>query len=174
MVAESEVEVRLASTADALALARLRYEFRSAFHNAVEDELAFVERCAAWMEEQLRPQSHWRCWIAEWRQTPVGNIWVQLVEKIPNPLAESESYVYLTNFYVREEHRSNGIGSRLLSEALTWSRSKNAQMVILWPTEQSKPFYVRNGFMQARDVMQLSIDRFTNRNNESINAEGVR
>lgn len=165
----TEVEVRLASPADALSLARLRYEFRSSFHNTVEHELAFVERCTAWMQEQLRRQSHWRCWIAEWQQTPVGNIWVQLVEKIPNPLAESESYVYLTNFYVREEHRGHGIGSRLLSEALAWSRSRNAQMVILWPTEQSKPFYMRNGFAHARDVMQLSIDGVTNRNNESSN-----
>jgi GNAT superfamily N-acetyltransferase len=154
----TEVEVRLASTADALNLARLRYEFRSSFHNTVEDELSFVQRCTAWMQEQLGRNSHWRCWIAEWRQTPIGNIWVQLVEKIPNPLAESESYVYLTNFYVRAEHRGNGIGSRLLSEALAWSRSQNAQLVILWPTEQSKPFYARNGFAPARDVMQLSID----------------
>ena len=152
----AEVAVRLASTADALTLARLRYEFRSSFHDTVEDELSFVERCTAWMQEQLRRNSHWRCWIAEWQHTPVGNIWVQLVEKIPNPLAESESYLYLTNFYVREEHRGKGIGSRLLSEALACSTSQNAQMVILWPTEQSKPFYERNGFAQARDVMQLS------------------
>ena len=155
---ETKVQVRLACEADALMLARLRYEFRSEFHDLIETEESFVERCAAWMQEHLSPESHWKCWIAEWQQVPVGNVWAQLVEKIPNPLAESEHYVYLTNFYVREEYRSKGVGSMLLSAALAWSRSKNAHTVILWPTERSKPFYSRNGFSQTDKLMQLVIE----------------
>ena len=154
----AKVEIRLACEADALTLARLRYEFRSEFHNVIEPEDSFVGRCTTWMQERLAPESLWKCWIAEWQQTPVGNVWMQLVEKIPNPLAESEHYVYLTNFYVREEHRSKGVGSMLLSAALAWSKSKNARTVILWPTERSKPFYLRNGFSSTDELMQLVIE----------------
>jgi GNAT superfamily N-acetyltransferase len=152
-----EVEIRLATESDAMMLARLRYEFRLSFHQVIENDVLFIERCTAWMQDRLRKDSHWKCWIAECRQTPVGNVWAQRVEKIPNPLAEPEQYVYLTNFYVRAEHRSKGIGSRLLSAVLTWSRSQNAHTVILWPTEQSKRFYSRQGFSITHDIMQLKI-----------------
>lgn len=155
--AKETVAVRLATESDAIVLATLRYEFRSPFREVLEPEVSFVERCTAWMQERLRVDSPWKCWIAECRQTPVGNVWAQLIEKIPNPLAELEQYVYVTNLYVREEHRSNGIGSHLLSAVLAWSRSQNAQTIILWPTERSKPFYSRQGFSITHDVMQLEI-----------------
>ena len=155
---ESKAEVRLASAADALTLARLRYEFRSSMRSVVERDEVFIERCAAWMQEHLRPESRWKCWIAEWEQTAVGNVWAQVVEKIPNPVGESEYYVYLTNLYVREELRRHGIGARLLAAALAWSSSVQVQAVILWPTERSKPFYVRHGFSEAHELMQLAIE----------------
>ena len=151
---QTEVEVRLATDSDALVLAKLRYEFRSSFHQVIEDEMLFVERCRAWMQDRLRT-GHWKCWIAECGQTPIGNVWAQLVDKIPNPIAEPEQYVYVTNFYVRAEHRGNGTGSKLMSAVLAWSRSQNVHTVILWPTERSKSFYSRHGFSIASDIMQL-------------------
>jgi GNAT superfamily N-acetyltransferase len=151
------VEVRLACETDALTLARLRYEFRASFHHVIENEVSFVERCRVWMQQQLATDSHWKCWIAECGQTPVGNVWAQLVEKIPNPIAEPEQYVYVTNFYVRAEHRDQGIGLKLWSAVLAWSQSQNVHTVILWPTERSKSFYSRQGFTIADDIMQLKI-----------------
>jgi GNAT superfamily N-acetyltransferase len=150
------IEIRLASESDAETLAGLRYELRSSFHEVVENEETFLARCSAWMNERLR-QGNWQCWIAERQSIAVGAVWAQLIEKIPNPVAEPEHYVYLTNFYVREEYRDQGLGSRLLATVLEWSRSKNAEMVILWPTERSKPFYLRHGFSFAGDSMQLKI-----------------
>ena len=151
------IKIRMASELDALTLARLLYEFRLSFHDVREDEVAFVERCTVWMRERLRSESLWKCWIAEFDDTAIGDVWVQLVEKIPNPIDEPEYYIYLTNFYVREQHRSHGVGSMLLSEILTWGGSKNVKTIILWPTERSKAFYMRHGFTAAEDVMQLNI-----------------
>ena len=152
-----QIKVRPATDLDALTLARLRYEFRSTFHDVREDEAAFVDRCTVWMRERLRSESLWKCWIAESQDMAVGNVWVQLVEKIPNPIEEPEYYIYLTNFYVREQHRSHGVGSMLLSEILAWGRSKNVKTVILWPTGRSKAFYMRYGFAAAEDLMQLEL-----------------
>jgi GNAT superfamily N-acetyltransferase len=153
--ASANVEIRLASPADAAMLARLRFDLRAATHDIRENEADFIERCTAWMQERLRGDGPWQCWIAESEAVPVGSVWVQLIEKIPNPIAEPESYVYLTNFYVRPEYRDEGIGSRLLAEALAWSRSKNAEAMILWPTERSKPLYMRHGFLPSSHFMEL-------------------
>lgn len=148
------VEIRLASAADVATLARLRYELRSSSQQAVENEEAFLARCESWMRERVGSGGEaWQCWIAERETQVVGAVWAQLVEKIPNPAAEPESYVYLTSFYVREEYRSTGIGSQLLTAVVEWSRSQNAQMIILWPTEESKRFYLRHGFSFPNDLM---------------------
>lgn len=151
----SEIRVRLASVDDANMLARLRFELRSTFHNVIENEEEFIARCTEWMLARLRNDAAWKCWIAEVGSAGIGNVWVQLIEKIPNPIDESETYAYLTNFFVREEYRGKGAGTMLLAEALAWSRSKDAAAVILWPTERSKPLYVRHGFKPADDFMEL-------------------
>jgi GNAT superfamily N-acetyltransferase len=149
------VSVRLALPADAATLAQLRFDLRASMHEIHESEAAFVDRCTRWMQERLRADGRWRCWIAESENVQVGSVWVQLVEKIPNPIAAPESYVYLTNFYVRPEHRSKGVGAKLLAEALAWSRSRNAELVLLWPTERSRSLYARHGFLPADDFMEL-------------------
>jgi GNAT superfamily N-acetyltransferase len=151
------IKIRVALESDALMLAKLRYEFRKSFHDVREDETKFVERCTVWMRERLRAESLWKCWIAESQETAVGDVWVQLVEKIPNPIEEPEYYIYLTNFYLREQHRSHGVGSMMLSEILKWARSKNVKEIILWPSGRSKAFYMRHGFLTAEDIMNLKL-----------------
>jgi len=126
-------------------------------HTVQTGESAFVHRCTVWMRERLRSESLWKCWIAESQDTAVGDVWVQLVEKIPNPIEEPEYYVYLTNFYVREQYRSHGIGSMMLSEILDWGRSMNIKEIILWPTGRSKTFYMRHGFATTEDLMYLKL-----------------
>jgi len=158
MIEGSMIEIRLASANDAAILAKLRLELRSSSHTVVENEQEFLERCELWMNERLRKGSQWQCWIAEREAIVLGAVWAQLIEKIPNPVAEPEYYVYLTNFYIREKYRGEGIGSRLLAAVLDWSKSKNADKVILWPTERSKTFYLRHGFSFADDLMQLTIN----------------
>lgn len=147
------VEIRLAAKTDVATLARLRHELRSSSQQAVENEQAFLARCESWMSARVGTGGAWQCWVAEREAHAVGAVWAQLVEKIPNPTEEPETYVYLTSFYVREEYRSTGIGSQLLGTVLEWSRSKNAQMIILWPTEESKRFYLRHGFSFSNDLM---------------------
>ena len=110
------------------------------------------------MEERLREGSPWRCWIAEKGHLPVGNVWVQLIEKIPNPASKSEYYAYLSNFYVNEDLRGSGIGSLLLSEALNWCRDQSVHAVILWPTERSRSLYMRHGFGVRDDLLELLLE----------------
>lgn len=156
---EARVSVRLATVKDALMLAKFRYAFRSSTGSAEENENEFVERCSRWMQERLREEGGaWTCWVAEQAGAPVGHLWAQLIEKIPNPMPEPERHAYLTNFYIAEDARGRGTGSLLLSAALDWCKRQEVHAVILWPTERSRSLYLRHGFSVREDLLELLID----------------
>ncbi len=149
--------VRDAKIADAAELARLRYEFRAAERPAVEPQETFIERCTTWMRQRLAPGSSWHCIIAERDGTTVGHVWLEVVDKVPNPGAdEPERHVYLTNLYVRPDARG-GPGSALVEAALAWCRERRADTVILWPSERSRTLYARYGFGPSPDILALSL-----------------
>ena len=152
---EVNINLRLASISDAPVLAGLRYALRRRTTGTQESEAEFVKRCSLWMKDRLRDDGRWRCWVAEKDGTLVGNLWVQLVEKIPNPSLEPEQHAYITNFYVREGVRGQGIGSTLLSTALDWCKAREVHTVILWPTEKSRSLYLRHGFAVRADLLEL-------------------
>lgn len=148
------LEIRCATTDDVARLAQLRYDFRSNLSTALEEETRFIARCQVWMAERLSDR-HWRCWVAEDGGRLLGNVWIQLIEKIPAPTGEPEEHAYLTNFFVVDTERGCGIGSKLLSNALEWTARRQVHAVFLWPTIRTRPFYERHGFLADGDVMQL-------------------
>jgi GNAT superfamily N-acetyltransferase len=146
--------IRAATPSDADALARLRYAFRASTGRATEPESEFIERCSAWMHAHLQNDA-WHCWVAEVDAQLIGAIWMQLVEKIPNPRAEAEHHAYITNFYLDQHARGLGTGSQLLRTALDWCTGRDVHAVILWPTERSRTLYERFGFAVRDDIMEL-------------------
>jgi len=157
--------VRLATAADAAALARLRFEFRAEQHPVLESEREFTTRCVAWMRPRIGPSSRWRIWVLENAGPPsrrgesalegglAGMLWVQIVEKIPNPGSEPELHAYVSSFYVRAPARNAGCGSRLLQSALDECRAFHVDSVFLWPTARSRPLYQRHGFHVSDAVL---------------------
>jgi len=151
---DASITIRLAHESDAPRLARLRYDFRSEMHATTEPEREFARRCESWMSERLRDGSRWRCWVAERQRDIVGGMWVQLIEKIPNPSDEPEEHAYISNVYVRDAERGSGIGSALLAAALAWCDGRPVHSVILWPSARSRPLYERLGFTPAHGVLE--------------------
>lgn len=154
----NDIIIRLASQRDTSQLAKLRFALRSRDSSNVESEAAFLKRCESWMAKALK-RTTWRCWVAENEGNLVCALWLQLIEKIPNPTVESECFGYITNFFVAESARGRGLGARILNEALTWCRNQNVHAVILWPTEKSRSLYQRHGFTVPGDLLELSISR---------------
>ena len=148
--------MRLANASDAPALAVLRYALRSSTGVATEPKSEFLRRCTAWMEDHLKSDA-WHCWVAEEDKQLIGAVWLQLVEKIPNPRSEAEHHAYLTNFYVDERARGRGIGSQLLRAVIAWCQTRDVHAVILWPTERSRSLYERNGFAVRDDLLELIV-----------------
>jgi GNAT superfamily N-acetyltransferase len=151
---DSDIFIRPAVAGDAATLARLRYEFRACNAPAPESENAFVERCTAWMVERLRPGGSWRCWVAQAGETIVGSAWLQLIEKLPNPVAEPELHGYISSLYVQPAHRGAGLGSLLLAACLGQCEASAVDAAILWPTPRSRSLYVRHGFAVRDDLME--------------------
>ncbi|HMF98989.1 MAG TPA: GNAT family N-acetyltransferase [Vicinamibacterales bacterium] len=150
------IAIRAAVSADAEQLAELRWEFRIARAPATEDHDAFVRRCAEWMRRELDSQAVWRAWVAAAGETVVGQVWVQTIHKMPNPVAEGERHAYVSNVFVQPAYRG-GAGSRLLEAAVAWARASNIDRVILWPSARSVTLYERHGFTHHGDVMELAL-----------------
>jgi predicted N-acetyltransferase YhbS len=79
----------------------------------------------------------------------VGHVFVQFVEKIPNPVPEAETLAYLTNLYVAPPLRNQGIGALLLRAALAACDAMDVETVFLRPSAGSVPLYRRHGFVDA-------------------------
>jgi GNAT superfamily N-acetyltransferase len=149
--------IRAATPGDAAALARLRFEFRASIGTPEEDEVSFLERCVAWMAPRLETDGRWKAWVAESGDGLVGAVWIGLIEKMPNPIAEPEEHGYLTNFYVRDGWRAKGVGTALLDTALGWCRERGVHAVLLWPTTRSRALYERHGFTSPAALMELIV-----------------
>ena len=155
----SPPQLRAARTSDAQDLARLRYEFRTEVGRAEESAEAFTARCAAWMEERLRAGSAWRCRVAVDGEAKIGMVWLQLIEKLPNPVAEPERHGYLSSLYVVPDRRASGTGSALLEAALQVCHEERVDAILLWPTPRSRSLYERHGFRARDDLLLLRPDR---------------
>lgn len=137
----------------------MRYEFRATLGAPVETEEAFVTRCRDWMASRLAErQDAWHCWVFDTANGIAGQLWLQLLEKMPNPSLELELHGYITNVYVRPEVRGAGVGGRLVETALTFCRERGVDSVLLWPTARSRALYARYGFAVQDDVMELRLD----------------
>ena len=146
--------IRRATTVDAEPLARMRLAFRSEAGALEEDAAAFLSRCAAWMARRLGEESSWRAWVAVVGDTIVATIWLQLIEKLPNPVGEAELHGYVSSLFVAPESRDQGLGTALLREALADCDRLGVDAVVLWPTPRSRPLYERHGFAVHDDILE--------------------
>lgn len=109
------------------------------------------------MRDRLSGDGAWRCWAAADASGLQGGLWLQVIEKLPNPVDEVEVHGYITSFYVRPGARGRRLGSRLLNKALAFCRSLPVHAVILWPTPESRTLYERRGFAEPDDLMELTV-----------------
>jgi GNAT superfamily N-acetyltransferase len=148
------ITTRRACPEDAATLARMRYTFRAAQDAPIEPIDVFVERCERWMADRLR-EGRWHGWVAEQDRRIIGNLWLHLIEKIPNPVDEPETHAYISNLYVEEALRGRGVGATLLETAIDFCRERKVDKVILWPTARSRSLYSRHGFVEPQGLLEL-------------------
>jgi len=149
--------IRIARVEDADDLARLRWDMRLEELEPVIEFGVLVEQFRRFVEKTVG-RGTWRVWVAELDGSPVANLWLQLVERVPRPdAAEASRIGYLTNVYVEEAHRNEGLGSAMLDQVLDWARGEGLGLLIVWPSERSVPYYRRAGFEPSTDAMVMRI-----------------
>jgi GNAT superfamily N-acetyltransferase len=158
-----DVTIRRAAADDARALAASRHQFRTTFDSpraapqdaAFETEAGFVARAAPLIEGFLR-NGRWHAWIAECDGRICGHLFLQLIDKMPNPdPREPEHLAYLTSFFVEPGLRDRGVGAALMHQLEDFAqRSDVEKILIVGTTVRSRSLYARRGYAPAPDLLQ--------------------
>ena len=107
------------------------------------------------MAQRLGSHDRWRCWIAVQNDRPLGCIWLEFLEKVPNPGSEPEEHAYVTALYVEPDKRRIGTGCELLAKAIAECRRRGVDCALLWSTPESRDVYLEHGFATDVEVLVL-------------------
>ena len=162
-----QVVLRPPQVDDAEGLARAARDL-AAQYAAVEPERFHVpdfEQTVTWLREAIRkPLPEGGVWlVAELDGEAVGDAKALLHEPMSNADIQPQLDVgrrrgYLAWLAVQSEHRSNGIGGRLLAAVEDWARERGAELITTDTNLRSNlgavEFYERNGYERQAVILR--------------------
>jgi GNAT superfamily N-acetyltransferase len=154
-VSDPPPSIGFASTDDIPELARLRWEL---YAEQEGDPAETPDAYRARFAESALTSDAWRSWVARDGDRLVAAMWVQTVPRVPVPGNTAGPIGYLTNVYVTPEHRNAGLGAQMLDRVKSWCGEQGYSLVIVWPTERSRPFYRRGGFDRPDEPLELDLE----------------
>jgi GNAT superfamily N-acetyltransferase len=152
--------VRQALPADAPSLAQLRWVFKQDdddFREAPPSAAQFLYQAEVWIGDRLT-DGRWLAWVAETADAICGHVFLQPVERMPDPQNGNAPIGYVTNFYIDPGQRNRGIGAALLQELAEFARARAFDTLIVWPSELSATLYQRAGFHTPDELLELPLD----------------
>jgi GNAT superfamily N-acetyltransferase len=150
--------IRQANKTDCAQLAAMRWDFKIEEHDIpICTQEEFIQKCTAFLCAELK-SDRWAYWIAEYDDEIISHIFVYRVPKIPEPSNLDDSFGYVTNVYTKPAYRNQGIGSLLMAAVKKWSLTQRMELLIVWPSQRSIPFYKRAGFLSADNFLQCTIN----------------
>lgn len=150
------MKIRLADKADIDQLIKMRWDFTLEDYPDMGDGIeynSFERECREFLESALESR-RWFAWVAEEEGAILSHIYIELINKIPRPGRVTNPFAYMTNVYTVPEYRGKGVGSRLLSRVNEWSKERNFEFIIVWPSDKSIEFYERSGFSHCKEPME--------------------
>jgi GNAT superfamily N-acetyltransferase len=147
--------IRVATVADADALARLRYLWRVGEDGGRGTGLQVFEReFADWMVEHGATHVPF---LAELQGVPIGMAWLVVVDRVPGPQYFIRRSAYIQSFYVIASERSCGIGTLLMASVLEHAKDLGLDYIAVHPSERSFSLYGRLGFLESDHVLELPL-----------------
>lgn len=154
----TDFTVRQARPTDAPLLAELRWAFKQEDHEEPLPSTArSLEQTESWIRDRLASR-RWLAWVSETAGAICGHVFLQPVERIPEPYSHSAPLGYVTNFYVTPVHRNHGIGAALLRALAEHAQRAAFDTLIVWPSERSTVLYQRTGFHAPEELLELPLD----------------
>jgi GNAT superfamily N-acetyltransferase len=132
-------EVRVAGRDDDITVARLR-----SLWTGVDPDAVFEKRLSDWLVSEGDRRTTWLAWVG---QDAIGMASLFEYRRMPRPGREESRWGYLSNMFVRNEFRNQGVGSALLSAIVALADERAYARVVLSPSERAVPFYQRAGFV---------------------------
>jgi GNAT superfamily N-acetyltransferase len=83
-----------------------------------------------------------------------GCLW--MMPSQPRPVWRGTTVPYLMSMYTERDHRGRGLATRIVREAVKWSRDHGYHLLLLHASKFGKPIYERAGFERTRE-MRLTI-----------------
>ncbi|MFB6204389.1 MAG: GNAT family N-acetyltransferase [Candidatus Nanohaloarchaea archaeon] len=78
----------------------------------------------------------------------------------PPPVFARGDTLHIAELYVREDHRRQGLATRLMENVLEWGRERGCEAVELnvdTPNREAIEFYMEQGFEEARKVLRKEL-----------------
>ncbi len=154
--------IREALERDIDQLIRMRWDFT--WENRTETTVRFedfVQECRAFLIDAVQ-SDRWKIWVAEAEGKVVSHVYVQLIDKVPRPGRVTHPFGYVTNVYTLPEYRSRGIGGKVMEAVKLRAQASELEFLIVWPAEESIPFYRKTGFRLCTEPMELHLERESN------------
>ena len=155
---DGTVEYRMHIAEEGGAIAELRWLLKTEDETTMpaEEQSAFAGRYLSHFadREQQNDTIHW---VAALDGSLIGVMTVRTVLKEPSPDKPSGRWGYVTNCFVRKDWRNRGHGTALLTALTKWARQSGLELLVVWPSERSRSFYLRAGFTGDDDPMELDL-----------------
>jgi GNAT superfamily N-acetyltransferase len=136
----TEPLVRVATPRDVAAIA----ELRALWSTGTAPAPRFARDVAEWLEEEGDRRT---TWLAERDGAAVGLASLFEYRRMPKPGRPASRWGYVSNMFVREEARDQGIGAALLDAVIAAADERGYARLVLSPAERALPFYRRAGFV---------------------------
>jgi GNAT superfamily N-acetyltransferase len=136
----ASIDVRVAGSGDAGALASLRALWHPGEHGDLD------ERMAVWLAADGDRRTTWLAMVAG---EPAGMASLFEYRRMPRADAPDSRWGYVGNVFVREDARNRGIGSALLAAVIAAAEERDYAHLLLAPSADALPFFRRAGFDDA-------------------------
>jgi len=147
------VEIRLATTADAEAIANQR--LRMFIDAEVVAEPEELDKMAAnfvpWVRARLEDGTY-AGWLAEEDGCLIAGAGLWVMDWPPHFLDAEPRRAYLLNFYVAPEARRRGLARELLALAVAEARARGIKVVTLHASKFGKRLYEQHGFVLSNEM----------------------
>lgn len=159
MAKKRQVEIRRAKLLDIPVLQKLSSELiisDARFDPLLQSSWSHSEDGKKYLTRRVRGRNG-VCFVAVIDTVIVGYVTGGLLRiQKWRPIKRSE----LDNIYVKNTHRGQGVGSKLLQEFISWSKSKQVDRVMLYAAagnERGITFYKKHAFLPEQIILETSI-----------------